>query len=157
MMVHWETGTCITNARDLHRLVLRFPEHEKLVVLAMRMHLQGTIVRIKSAVAYHFDQQSGKYVCPFDGCGLAFEEMALLDQHLKDPLHDFKVFRCPGMACDGRFSSLSSLIEHVDSKGWREGIDDGRACLGKLWTFLMKELGLSAEAPTSEEASDSLL
>lgn len=157
IILHWEQGECITNARELDRLVLRFDEHEKLVVPALKGHLKGTHVRICSANQSHFDRLSNNYICPFDDCGEAFEALELLDRHLVSQFHDVKAFRCPGTSCNQSFSSLSGMLRHVESTACSEGTEIGTGCLGRLQKFLMKELGLSGEAPTSEDAFDSLL
>jgi hypothetical protein len=156
-MLHWEEGKCITNGRELDRLTLRFTEHEKIVVTALKGHLKGTHARICSANESHFDRRSNKYVCPFDDCGEAFEVFELINGHLASPFHDVEAFRCPGATCDRTFSSLSSMLQHVEGLACPEGIEIGTGCLGRLRKFLLKEFGLSAEAPTSEDASDSLL
>lgn len=49
------------------------------------------------------------------------------------------------------------MLQHVESTACLEGIEVGTGCLGRLRKFLMEELGLSAEAPTSEDPSDRLL
>jgi len=59
--------------------------------------------------------------------------------------------------CDKAFSSLSGMLHHVESTACPESSEVGTGCLGRLRKFLMKEFGLSAEAPTSEDTSDSLL
>jgi hypothetical protein len=81
----------------------------------------------------------------------------LINGHLASPFHDVEAFRCPGATCDRTFSSLSSMLQHVEGLACPEGIEIGTGCLGRLRKFLLKEFGLSAEAPTSEDASDSLL
>jgi hypothetical protein len=91
-MEHWEAGNCITNARELDCLVLRFPENEKIIVPALKGHLKGTHVRICSANQGHFDRRSSKYICPFDDCEEAFEALKLLDGHLASPFHDVEAF-----------------------------------------------------------------
>jgi len=94
-MQHWEKGKCITNAQELDRLVLRFTEQEKIIVPTLKGYLNGTHAQICSANPSHFDRCSGKYICPFDGCGRAFESLELLDGHLASPFHDVESFQCP--------------------------------------------------------------
>jgi hypothetical protein len=96
IMLHWEQGKCIANARELDLLVLRFDEHEKLVVPALKGHLKGTHIRICSAHQSHFDRRSNNYIYSSDDCGEAFEALELLDRHLVSPFHDVEAFRCPG-------------------------------------------------------------
>jgi hypothetical protein len=156
-MLHWEKGKCITNGRELNRLTLRFSEHEKLVVSAMKGYLKGTHSRICSVDQSHFNRRFGRYVCPFDDCGEAFEVLESLDGHLASPFHDVEAFQCPGATCDKTFSSLSGMLPHVESTACTEGVEVGTGCLGRLGKFLMEELGLNAEAPTSGDTSDSLL
>jgi len=134
-MLHWEQGKCITNARELDLLVLRFDEKEKLVVPALKGHLKGTHIRICSANQSHYDRQSNNYICPFDDCGEAFEALELLDRHLLSPFHYVEAFRCPGSRCNQRFSSLSGMLLHVESTAYPEGVEIGTGCLGRLRSF----------------------
>jgi len=127
------------------------------VVPALKGHLKGTHIRICSAHQSHFDRRSNNYVYSFDDCGEAFEALELLDRHLVSPFHDVEAFRCPCSRGNQRFSSLSGMPQHVESTACPEGVEIGRGCLDRLRKFLIKELGLNAEAPTSEDAFDSLL
>ena len=157
MMTHWESGSCIANRQRLNRLVHSFPKHDKLVVPGFGDHLRGTFDRIRCASPGHYNNSSGQYICPFDSCEDIFRSLTLLDQHLASPWHDVIMFKCPDPICEVTSSSLSGLFQHAEGLGCTERLENESGILRSLWKHFLKDFGLSAEAPTKKDMSDSLL
>lgn len=57
-----------------------------------------------------------------------------MNQHIASPIHDPLVYACPG--CDFRTSTLSGLVQHVESSSCEERIDEGTRSIGKMLHFL---------------------
>jgi len=47
-------------------------------------------------------------------CNAAFRTLVQLNQHLKSPCHDDKIYRCPKEDCRVEFVTLSGLCQHVE-------------------------------------------
>ncbi|KAL7267395.1 hypothetical protein RUND412_010022 [Rhizina undulata] len=52
------------------------------------------------------------YECYF--CNRQFRLLSALNNHLKSPAHEQKIYRCP--KCQTRFVTLSGLVQHVESE-----------------------------------------
>ncbi|KAH9168398.1 hypothetical protein EDB89DRAFT_2245230 [Lactarius sanguifluus] len=53
-------------------------------------------------------------------CHSTFKTIDRLNQHLKSPAHDEKIYRCPKPDCRVEFAALSALCQHVEGVGDRK-------------------------------------
>jgi hypothetical protein len=49
-------------------------------------------------------------------CNNVYPNLNRLNQHLSSPIHQPKIYICPAHRSSGRFSTLSGLYQHVESK-----------------------------------------
>ncbi|KAF8979930.1 zinc finger protein, partial [Cyathus striatus] len=49
-------------------------------------------------------------------CHDIFHSLPGLNAHLESPKHDTKMYICPGPTCHIRYSTLSRLIQHINSE-----------------------------------------
>ncbi|KAF9532125.1 hypothetical protein CPB83DRAFT_848392 [Crepidotus variabilis] len=54
------------------------------------------------------------YECYF--CQKEFPTLKRLNQHLASPVHKAQIYRCPGRHCEAHFSTLSALVQHIESQ-----------------------------------------
>lgn len=114
MATHMESGTCLfRDETGIYSYVLRLDATHSFTVPEMIDYLKGTINRTKQSNESHYDGLNKTYNCPY--CKAAFGDSQRLDAHLKGPLHDAKVYRCPGSKnCGQRFSRIGDLLRHIE-------------------------------------------
>ncbi len=49
-------------------------------------------------------------------CNKQFASLQSLNNHLKSPVHEQSIYRCPGPGCGRNYKLLSGLIQHVESE-----------------------------------------
>ncbi|KAH8912972.1 hypothetical protein BR93DRAFT_949028 [Coniochaeta sp. PMI_546] len=49
-------------------------------------------------------------------CDREFNQIHGLNQHLDSPVHQQKLYHCPGPSCSREFTSLASIINHLESE-----------------------------------------
>ncbi|KZV91693.1 hypothetical protein EXIGLDRAFT_719088 [Exidia glandulosa HHB12029] len=61
-----------------------------------------------------YDANARLWVCWL--CLKRMRHKGQLEQHLKGPAHAEKLFKCPGTACGKEASSLSGIMQHIESQ-----------------------------------------
>lgn len=113
MAYHMESGTCLDDDETgMYPHILYFDKTRAFIVPNLISYLEGSITRIKKSTQSHFDVLNMCYNCPY--CQASFDTAENLDVHLQDPVHDVKVYRCPGSQCGQRFSRIGGLLRHVE-------------------------------------------
>lgn len=51
-------------------------------------------------------------------CRKEFNGLHGLNNHLKSPVHEQAIYRCPGRGCGREYKVLSGLVQHVESESW---------------------------------------
>jgi hypothetical protein len=49
-------------------------------------------------------------------CHREFDRLSGLNNHMRSPVHEQKIYRCPGRGCGREYKALSGLVQHVESE-----------------------------------------
>ncbi|KAH9989522.1 hypothetical protein BJV77DRAFT_963881 [Russula vinacea] len=117
LTLHLESGTCRSGMtrKKLNRCVVR--ADTKHYITNPERLLTGPLgwCEPPSRTATWATERSwngSEYECFL--CNSTFKSLARLNQHLKSPRHDEKIYRCPKSDCRIEFVTLSGLCQHVE-------------------------------------------
>jgi hypothetical protein len=66
-------------------------------------------------------------------CTRQFASLHALNNHIKSPVHEQNLYRCPKLSCRREYKALSGLVQHVESEScgvMRFGMVQGQARSG---------------------------
>jgi len=115
-MLHFESGTCPSGMtrEQLNYLVVR-ADRNNVITNPSRL--------IGGPMGYEAPMNTSTWATERSWNGVAFEcflchstyrKLYALNQHLKSPAHDQRIYRCPKFDCRVEFSALSALCQHVE-------------------------------------------
>ena len=111
---HLESGSCVS-APQLDR--------ESLFRIIRERDVDGVLTRANiaygpSTVSYEvnacYDYNRRAWVCYI--CQQGFTSPHGLDQHVRSPVHQTKVYHCPNRLCAREFATLASVASHLESE-----------------------------------------
>lgn len=111
MTIHLESGTCTSGAnRQKVNDTIRLYDRNHLITdrLLTDSESNGRVDTWATAAAWNGDA----YECYF--CRREFRTLPALNQHLKSPAHEQRMYKCP--KCSTKFVALSGLVQHVESE-----------------------------------------
>ena len=118
MMLHLDQGSCVSgmNRDKVNKLVVQY-DRNNIITNPNRLITGGsggtaitTTTYIVSDLAYN-----GRFwECYL--CNSEFRRKAALNQHLNSPRHQTKIYRCPRTDCLREFTTLSGIMQHVESQ-----------------------------------------
>ena len=117
LILHFESGTCPSRMtrEQLNRLVVR-ADTNNYITNPSRL-LTGPMGRYEPpapAVTWATDRSWNGYAYECFLCNRTFDTLVRLNQHLKSPFHEDKIYRCPKSDCRIEFGTLSGLCQHVE-------------------------------------------
>ena len=117
LTLHFESGTCPSGMtrEQLNRLVVR-ADTNNYITNPSRL-LTGPLGWSEppapaSMWATERSWNGSAFECFL--CGSTYRSLAHLNQHLKSPRHQDKIYRCPKSDCRIEFATLSGLCQHVE-------------------------------------------
>jgi len=130
MLIHLESGICCTNEDQLDFYAQKCYQSKRYVAAGYHDWLR-TQQRSEQRSS-GFCNDDDLWVCEY--CQQNFWTQRGMNQHIASPIHDPLVYACPG--CDFRTSTLSGLVQHVESSSCEERIDGGTRSIGNMLHFL---------------------
>ena len=114
-VIEWDKEHQITSPNYTNRIreVDSDDEDDDILVIRRPEGIQQILDQLATADAWDATVQA--FVCPVTECTQRFAKLGHLNQHLRSQIHrtDPNQFRCP--KCEGRFSVVSALIQHLES------------------------------------------
>lgn len=116
MTLHLEQGTCVSgmNRALVNERVVAL-DRNNIITNPSRLIEGGSAP--PTATTYLATERSynGRdYECYL--CEREFSALRSLNAHLNSPRHQERIYRCPKAECRKQFSSLSGIIQHVESQ-----------------------------------------
>jgi len=111
MTIHLESGTCPSGAtRHKVNETIRFYDRNNLITdrLLTYPDSNGSTETWATSAAWN----GHAFECYF--CPREFRSLPALNQHLKSPAHEQKLYHCP--KCAVKFNVFSGLVQHVESE-----------------------------------------
>lgn len=131
MLIHLESGNCITSPEEMDHYAQKCYQSAKYVTPGCEHYLRARM-RPEQRAHGAFNPERGNYRC--EECSKAFWSNAGMMRHIQSPVHDHQAYRCPG--CGVTATALSGLLQHVESESCHETIHHGSGSLGKMLHFL---------------------
>lgn len=148
LFLHFETGTCpsgITRA-DVDECAVEVDTHSVATDPGRLVrHPDGSYAK-PATPRYAIPPAGAPYACPV--CAQTFGSRGRLRAHLKSPVHDARIYRCPAAVageCKGRFSTFSALLQHAVGRGC--GLS--RSQKSRLWRVMYKVMGCCVDRHVS--------
>jgi len=111
MTIHLESGTCPSGAtRQKVNDTVRRLDRDNLITDRLLTYPDSSSRTEVWATDAAWNGRA--FVCYF--CTCEFRSLAALNQHLKSPVHERKLYHCP--KCAVKFNAFSGLIQHVESE-----------------------------------------
>ncbi|KAJ8496577.1 hypothetical protein ONZ51_g1017 [Trametes cubensis] len=116
---HLESGGCVSRVdrHTVNRIVERL-DRQNIITNPARVIAGGTNAHPPTIVdqwATEYAWNGSAYECYL--CHRTFRTLPALNQHLRSPTHDDKMYRCPHnlYGCGAEFVALSAFCQHVES------------------------------------------
>lgn len=135
MLTHLESGNCTVDENDLDLLAEKCYQSRRYVSAEHREWLR-TEERSDHRAKGVYNSRARRWECEM--CQQSFHTQQGMESHVSSPIHDPFVYECPD--CEIPFSTLSALLQHVESQTCDEGIWSGSKSIGKLMKYMRKEL-----------------
>lgn len=110
MTLHLESGTCPSGAtRQKVNETVRFHDRNNLITDRLLTYSDSNDTETWATSAAW---NGYAFACYF--CHREFRSLQALNQHLKSPAHEQKLYHCP--KCSVKFNLFSGLVQHVESE-----------------------------------------
>lgn len=109
LIVHLEFGSCPSGSnREIINAGIRHLDKYHVITTPLIENSSSTNIATKrSGNGFHYE-------CP--KCNRGFSTLQVLKGHLGSPVHDQRMYSCPGRRCGKEFSVFSGLVQHVESE-----------------------------------------
>jgi hypothetical protein len=111
--IHLESGRCTVSGLDrakINDIVQRLDRNNIITRPLLTMPGYGDIEMIATERAWNgYNYEC--YLCPRE-----FQTLRALNNHIKSPVHEQAIYRCPKASCGRQYKLLSGLIQHVESE-----------------------------------------
>ena len=112
MTIHLESGTCVSGVdRQAVNDTIRSRDTDHLITERLLTYPSAN-GRVDDTWATTAAWNGRAYECYF--CPREFRTLPALNQHLKSPVHEQKMYKCP--KCATKFTLFSGLVQHVESE-----------------------------------------
>lgn len=115
LALHLDQGNCVSgmNHRKVNEYVVRY-DRNNVITNPSRLIGGPSGEATTSYVATDRSWNGNAFECYL--CNRDFTQLAHLNQHLNSPRHQEKIYRCPRSDCPKEFSTLSAIMQHVESQ-----------------------------------------
>lgn len=112
VIIHLESGRCTASGLNRSKINAAIAQLDRNHVITKPMITMpgygGEMLASEiSWNGYHYEC----YLCHRE-----FGNLQSLNQHLNSPVHEQKLYRCPGRGCGREYTALSGLVMHVESE-----------------------------------------
>jgi len=111
--IHLESGRCTTSGLDrakINDMVRRLDRNNVITRPLLTMPGYDSVEMIATERAWN----GYSYECYL--CTREFQTLHALNNHIKSPVHEQAIYRCPKASCGRQYKLLSGLIQHVESE-----------------------------------------
>ncbi|KAH8171557.1 c2H2-type zinc finger domain-containing protein [Sarocladium implicatum] len=111
---HLERGSCPKAPLDRTKMYEAVQRRDPNGVLTKKLLTwsEASVVYEATELAYNEDEDA--YQCYL--CKKQFRSLQSLNQHLKSPVHQQDLYRCPNRSCKREFTTLAAVISHLESE-----------------------------------------
>ena len=131
MLIHLESANCVTTPEEMDHYAQKCYQSGKYVTPGCEHYLR-TQARYETRAEGFFNLQTQRFECL--ECYKPFQSGTSMRLHVNSPVHDSLAYQCPG--CGMNSSTLSGLVQHVESASCHETINQGSGSIGKMLHFL---------------------
>ncbi|EJD40337.1 hypothetical protein AURDEDRAFT_91029 [Auricularia subglabra TFB-10046 SS5] len=111
MTLHLESGHCVSGMTraDVNQRVIEL-DRGRVITDPSRLLTNGTTTKYRAT-----SQAWNGHAWECYLCHAQLSSRGALDNHLNSPRHEQKMYICPGPKCGQRFTTLSGLMQHIES------------------------------------------
>ena len=115
LALHLEEGACQSGIDRIaiNRCVRQY-DTNNIITDPSRLLTSGTSSDNTKCYASGRSRNGHAFECHL--CHSTYTSLASLTQHLASPIHQDKIYICPGSTCWARFTTLSALCQHIESE-----------------------------------------
>jgi hypothetical protein len=112
LTIHLESGTCTSglNRQKINQIVQQLDRNNAITRPMITMPGYDNIETLATGRAWN----GSGYECYL--CTREFSTLNGLNSHLRSPVHEQNIYRCPGRGCGREYKILSGLVQHVESE-----------------------------------------
>lgn len=112
VVIHLESGTCSSglNRQRINEEIRRLDRNN---VITRPMITMPGYTNVQT-IATERSWNGNWYECCL--CSSEFGTLQALNSHMRSPVHEQAMYRCPKKSCGTNFKLLSSLVQHVESE-----------------------------------------
>ncbi|TGO48685.1 hypothetical protein BOTNAR_0464g00020 [Botryotinia narcissicola] len=111
LIVHLESGRCPSGSnRERINAAIRCLDKNHVITTPLMEYSYPSFTNIATERSWN----GFYYECSM--CHRGFNTLQGLNGHLRSPVHDQRMYRCPGPSCGREFIVLSGLVQHVESE-----------------------------------------
>lgn len=119
MALHLDQGNCVSgmNRAKVNELVVRYDRNNIITNPSRLIGGPAGTSYAPAVTTYKANQRSWNgdaYECYL--CNREFSRLEDLNRHLNSPRHQEKIYRCPRSDCRKEFTTLSGIMQHVESQ-----------------------------------------
>ncbi|KAF7867169.1 hypothetical protein EAF04_005253 [Stromatinia cepivora] len=111
LIIHLESGSCPSgmNRQKINAEIRRLDSRHVITTPQIEYPSSSS-----TSIATQRSWNGYRYECAL--CSREFNTLQGLNGHLRSPVHEQKIYRCPGPRCAREFKLLSGLVQHVESE-----------------------------------------
>jgi hypothetical protein len=113
LTIHLESGSC-SSGLDRHKINNLIRHMDKKNVITKPLLAMPGYESASDMVATNQAWNGYAFECYF--CHREFHSLDALNKHIRSPIHEQKIYRCPGRGCGREYKLLSGLVQHVESE-----------------------------------------
>lgn len=112
VVIHLESGSCPSglNRQKINEEIRRLDRNN--VITRPMITMPG--YKNVGTIATERSWNGRQYECCL--CSREFGTLQALNAHMRSPIHEQAMYRCPKTSCGTNFKLLSSLVQHVESE-----------------------------------------
>ncbi|TGO10716.1 hypothetical protein BTUL_0127g00150 [Botrytis tulipae] len=111
LIIHLESGRCPSGSnRERINAAIRHLDKNHVITTPLMEYSSPSFTNIATERSWN----GLCYECSM--CHRGFNTLQGLNGHLRSPVHDQRMYRCPGPSCGREFIVLSGLVQHVESE-----------------------------------------
>ncbi|KAF5878845.1 putative zinc finger protein [Botrytis fragariae] len=111
LIIHLESGRCPSGSnRQKINAEIRRLDRDHVITTRLIEYPSSSSTNIATSRSWNGSQ----FECAL--CYRGFNTLQGLNSHLKSPVHQQKMYKCPGARCGKEFIALSGLVQHVESE-----------------------------------------
>ncbi|EPE24819.1 C2H2 and C2HC zinc finger [Glarea lozoyensis ATCC 20868] len=113
LTIHLESGTC-SSGLNRQKINTMMRQMDKNNVITKPMITMPGYENASNMVATEHAWNGDGYECYL--CHREFDRLSGLNNHMRSPVHEQKIYQCPGRGCGREYKALSGLVQHVESE-----------------------------------------